>query len=389
MRKASSSKQKRKDLRSPSLEKRSLSAVGMANPRVETATCVATAGESFPNATIDLVEDPSDSYRLNLVLWDGSRATVAPHIEYGRSTYEPIALEPTFVHTVQWPKYPLKYGSTRSLFDWVLGLVTQHVEIQEASARLLTYFVFSTWFPDRLSLAPGLAILGPAPSEGVRLLRLLHCLCRRSILLAEASQASLLSLPLHLSPSLLIDRPMLTRSLRTFLSASNRRGLATVKRGKVLEVCCPKAVYFGMNEIPQDTASVMIQVPLSAATAKVSALGDQALNDVATEVQGRMLAYRLANHSRIRISHPRGMNFTHQTREIAINLAACIVDDAELAGELLPLLNEQDDHVRGQPDQKLDAAILGGVLACLHEKKSDRVQVGNHCIGQRTASNPG
>ena len=123
-------------------------------------------GESFPNATIDLVADPSDSYRLNLLLWDGSSATVAPRIEYRRSTYEAIALEPTLVHTVQWPKCPIEYGSTRNLFDRVLGLITQHVEIQDTSARLLTYFVFSTWFPDRLSLAPGLAILGPADSEG-------------------------------------------------------------------------------------------------------------------------------------------------------------------------------------------------------------------------------
>jgi hypothetical protein len=88
-----------------------------------------------------------------------------------------------------------------------------------------------------------------------------------------------------------------------------------------------------------------------------------------------MLAYRLTNYSRIRISHVHGMNFTHQTCEIATNLAACIVDDAELASGVVPLLKEQDDIVRGQPDRKLDAAILGAVLACLHEQKSDRVQV--------------
>lgn len=324
---------------------------------------------------IDLVADPSDSCRLNLLLWDGSSATVAPRVEYGRSTYEPIALEPSLVHAVQWPKCPIDYGSTRDLFDRVLTLITQHVEIQDASARLLTYFVLSTWFPDRLSLAPGLAGLGPADSEGVQLLRFLRCLCRRSMLLAEASQASLLSLPLQLSPTLLINRPMLTRSLRSFLSTSNRRGLGTVKRGKVLEVCCPKAVYFGMGEIPQDIAPIMIQVPLSSATAPKNGLEQGALSKITAELQGKMLAYRLANYSRIRISHLHGMNFTPQTREIAMNLAACIVDDAELAGGVVPLLKEQDDHVRGQPDRKLDAAILGAVLACLHEKKSDRVQV--------------
>ena len=257
-------------------------------------------------------------------------------------------------------------------------MITQHVEIQDTSARLLAYFAFSTWFPDRLSLVPGLAGLGPAENQGVQgvqLLRLLRCLCRRSILLAEASQASLLSLPLQLSPTLLMNRPILTRQLRNFLSTSNRRGLATVKRGRVLEVCCPKAVYFGMDEIPQDITSIMIHIPLISTTARKSVLEDGALNKITAELQAKMLAYRLTNYSKIRISHLPGMNFTHQMREIAMNLAACIVDDAELASGVVPLLKEQDDHVRGQPDRNLDAAILGAVVACLHGKKLDRVQV--------------
>jgi hypothetical protein len=172
-----------------------------------------------------------------------------------------------------------------------------------------------------------------------------------------------------------MNRPMITRQLRNFLSTSNRRGLGTVKGGKVLEVCCPKAIYFGMDELPQGIASVMIQVALSSSTTRTTVLKEEVLNDVTAELQGKMLAYRLASYSKVQATHLRGMNFTHQTREIAMNLAACIVDDAELAGGVVPLLKEQDDHVRGQPDRKLDAAILGAVLACLHEKKSDRVQV--------------
>jgi hypothetical protein len=375
MRKASISKQKHGIPSSPRRKKHTLSVGGIANPGVTAAKCIATAGECFPDATIDLVADPSDSYRLNLLLWDGSSATVAPRIEYDRSSYEPVALEPSLVHAVQWPRFPIQYGSTRNLFNRVLSLIAQHVEVQDAFARLLTYFVFSAWVSDRLSLAPGLAIVGPADSAGIQLLRLLRCLCRRSMLLAAASQASLLSLPLQLSPTLLINRPMLTRPLRSFLSSSNRRGLGTVKGGKVLEVCCPKAVYYGMDEIPQELVSIMMQIPLSSATASKSVLEDGALNKITAEFQGKMLAYRLANYSRIRVSHLPGMNFTHQTREIATNLAACIVDDAELASGVVQLLKEQDDHVRGQPDRKLDEAILGAVLACLHEQKSDRVQV--------------
>jgi hypothetical protein len=353
---------------------RALSPAGIANPSPTAGVCIATGGEHFPKATIDLVADPSDSRRLNLILCDGSGATVAPRIEYGRSTYEPISLEPSFVRAVQWPKRPIEYGSTRNLFDRVLDLIMQNLEIREASGRLLTLFVFSSWLSDLLSLVLGLAIVGPAHSAGVRLLRLLHCLCRRSILLAEASHASLLSLPLHLSPTLLLNQPLLTPSLRSFLSSSNRRGLGAIRNGKVLEICCPKAVYFGVDKIPQDLASVMIQVPVSLATARTS-MEDGALAEITAEIQGKMLAYRLANYSRVRLSDLYGTNFTDQTLEMAMNLFACILDDAELASGVAPLLKEQDDYVRGLPDRTLEDAILGAVLACLHEKKSDRVQV--------------
>jgi hypothetical protein len=375
MSEGANSKQLRTKSGFPSAKKQTSIGDGISDSRAEATKCVATAGESFRSATIDLVADPADSYRLNLLLWDESRATVRPQIKYGRTVYEPIDLEPTIVNFVQWPLRPVEYGSTRDLFEKVRGLITRHVEISETSARLVTYFVWSTWFPDKLSFSPGVAILSPDDSAGVQLLRLLRCLCRRSMLLSETSKASLLSLPLQLSPTLLMNRPVLTRQLRNFLSTSNRRGLATVKSGKAMEICCPKAVYFGMDKISDDIASVMIRVSLFGATDKVSALGKGSLSEAAAEIQGKMLAYRLASYSRIRISHLRGMNFTHQTREMAMNLASCIVDDAELASEVVPLLSEQDDHVRGLPDRRLDAAILGAVLACFHEKKSDRVQV--------------
>ena len=209
-----------------------LNAVGIINPSVATAKRVATAGESFPNAMIDLVADPSDSSRLKLLLWDGTNAKVAPRIKYRCCTYEPVALHPAVVRGVRWPTFCSACGSTRELFDRILSLITEKCGIAEQPARMMVYFIFSTWFPDRLALAPGLAIVGSAVGEAIQLLRFLHCVCRRPILLGGMSQPNLMSLPLSVYPTLLLDRPMLTRPLQTFLSASNRRGFLAVNRGK-------------------------------------------------------------------------------------------------------------------------------------------------------------
>jgi hypothetical protein len=194
------------------------------------------------------------------------------------------------------------------------------------------------------------------------------------MLLVEASQSSLSALPLELSPTLLINRPRITRQFRSFLTTSNRRGLSTVRKGRIVELCCPKAIYFGMDPIPQDVASTMMQVSLSVSMPR-RVLENEALTKIAAEFQGKMLGYRLANFSRIRVSSVHAPAFTHQTRELAMNLAACIVDDAELSQAIIPLLKKQDDNAREQPNRMLDEAILGAVLTCLHEKKHDRVQV--------------
>jgi hypothetical protein len=324
---------------------------------------------------IDLVADPLDPARLKVLLWDGTTAKVAPRIKYDRHTYEPMALDPTVVCGVRWPTRRDDYGSTRKLFDRILGLVTEKVGIEEQPARILVHFIFSTWFADRLAVAPGLAIVGSSVGHAIRLLRFLHGVCRRSMLLVGMSQADLISLPLSMYPTLLLDRPRLTRSLRSFLSTSNRRGLLAVRRGKVLSVCCPKVVYFGMEEVPEAVASATLQITLPPTAAFEQALEDAQLNEIAVEIQGKMLAYRLANFAKIRVSQLEGTNFTNQTHELAANLAACVMGDPELAAGVVPLLKERDEYVRGQRDRELETVTIEAILGVTHENKKDRVQV--------------
>jgi hypothetical protein len=75
-----------------------------------------------------------------------------------------------------------------------------------------------------------------------------------------------------------VDEPAGAHSYSSeFLRNSIQRGLATVTRGKVFEVCCPKAIFFGMEAIRQEIASVMIQISLSEASPKMSELGTGAI----------------------------------------------------------------------------------------------------------------
>lgn len=142
-----------------------------------------------------------------------------------------------------------------------------------------------------------------------------------------------------------------------------------------MSVCCPKVVYFGTEEVPEAVASATLEITLSPTVVLGHALEDEQLNDIAAELQNKLLAYRLANFTKIRLSQLKGASFTDQTHELAINLAACVIDDVELAAGVVPLLTERDERVRGQRDRQPESVILEVLLACFHERKKDRVQV--------------
>jgi hypothetical protein len=142
-----------------------------------------------------------------------------------------------------------------------------------------------------------------------------------------------------------------------------------------LSVCCPKVVYFGMEEVPEAVASATLQITLPPTAAFEQALEDAQLNEIAVEIQGKMLAYRLANFAKIRVSQLEGTNFTNQTHELAANLAACVMGDPELAAGVVPLLKERDEYVRGQRDRELETVTIEAILGVTHENKKDRVQV--------------
>ncbi|MEY2414565.1 MAG: hypothetical protein QOD84_3171, partial [Acidobacteriaceae bacterium] len=65
------------------------------------------------------------------------------------------------------------------------------------------------------------------------------------------------------------------------------------------------------------------------------------------------------------------------TKDLATNLAACVVDNPELAEEVFSLLQPQSDAARGSSEAEFDAAVIECLLARLHAKSSSRVVVKN------------
>ncbi len=149
-------------------------------------TPLPTAGEAFPDgAIIELVSGPSGTNRPNLILWNGAVGTIASELKHGEHTYVAPEIAPSFYHAIRLPTKSMDYGSLEDLFSGIAELFKNYLGLSDRQSRLLTAFSLSTWLADRLPIAPGAVISAADEASGIDVLRLLNCICRRPLLLAE------------------------------------------------------------------------------------------------------------------------------------------------------------------------------------------------------------
>ena len=130
-----------------------------------TNRCIVTNGEIFADgAMIDLVSGSSSLNKVDLLLWNGSKATVGRRVEHGGCIYEAPELPLSLYRATRFPSHCHDYGSARGLYDLIADLFNRHLDFPDRESGLLACFSISTWLGDRLPIAPSLTLL-PAPGR--------------------------------------------------------------------------------------------------------------------------------------------------------------------------------------------------------------------------------
>ena len=340
-----------------------------------TRSCI-TTGESFPDgAMIELVSGPSRPNQPDLLLWSKGKATVAPRVAHNGNTYEAPLLDPILYRAVRLPAGISDYGAARKLFVAITELFKRHLNAEEREANLLASFSVSTWLCDRLPTAPALLVSGPDDQMGIVVLCLLSCVCRRPLMLAEVTPADMRSLPLQLTPTLLLNQPRFTLNLLRIFHASSYRGLLLPgKRGTVLDLCGPKAIFCGSDPLDHSLTAGMIQVALPPSQSLPSGLDEQVQGDIAGHFQPRLLRYRLKNLAKVRTIDV-AFEFSLPTRQLASALAMCFPEDSNLAKEIIQLLRSQDEEGREQRFLNVNYAIVEILLGLVHNPEQDEIRV--------------
>lgn len=342
-----------------------------------TNNCIISAGEILADgAMIELVSGSSGFNRPDLLLWNGSRATVGDRVEHGGCIYEAPDVAPSLYRAMRLPCRSSGYGSARHLFVEIASVFRRHLDLPERESSLLACFAISTWLADRLPTASNLVISGPQPELGIDVLRLLSCVCRHSLMLAEVTPGSLRSLPMQLGPTLLINQLEMKPNLQRLFRASSHRGLHLPGNGgRLIDLYGPKAIFCEDDAAVDALSGGVIQISVTPAQLQSSELSEQVQNEIANSFQPRLLMYRLKNSGKVHESRVDVSTFTFATRQLARTLALCFPEDLGLAREAVQLLRPQDDEVRGQCSRDVNCVIVEILWATIHKGKQREVQV--------------
>jgi hypothetical protein len=113
------------------------------------------------------------------------------------------------------------------IFTSIKHTIKAQTHLSDADTAIAAFWVVSTWFQDALIVLPCLVITGP-DHEATELLRVLHDLCSRSLLLAGFRRGDLKDVS---GRTLLIAEPNLSNQTASLLGNLTNRGFMIVCKG--------------------------------------------------------------------------------------------------------------------------------------------------------------
>ncbi len=331
-------------------------------------------GVWFPGGGgIELLHQPSDG-RLTLLSFDGENRIVAPRLETGGHVYLPAQIEPSILRGITLPSACADFGSTADLFKAVREPFSNH-GFREEVALPAAYFIFSTWFPDCSPTAPFLVIAGPKP-EATLLLRLIGCMVRHPLRLAEVTRPALCCLPLNLQLTLLISDESASRSARSLLAASNDRGALISWQGGLIDLYCAKAVYRGLVLDDGKLHGTALQIHVPPFRGRLPILDANAQREITEKIQPWMEEYRCRNLAKVCESRFDVPELESRLRILARVLGASIVDAPELQAELAPLLRCSAQQARAERWRDPPCVTVESLLSFTHFDATAKVYIG-------------
>jgi hypothetical protein len=253
----------------------------------------------------EMIENPKDPADTLFVVYKNGTISYATTVQGKNHMLAPLRRQDQILKHMHFPRGVIPHESLKTLLARIHGVILHCADLEESDARLVSLFVLSTWFIERLCVAPYLAIVGPPRSGKTTLLELLTTLCRHALLTADISSAALYDLYNKLTPTVLVDETLTAPDKRApfhLLRAGTTRGSVAFRKGRSLKAFGPKVVSW--TAIPTDAALVSrcIIIPMmESSRTDLKKLTDNRVSEATTSLRMALLDYRLKNLKSLRL----------------------------------------------------------------------------------------
>lgn len=364
---------------------------GISNTHAQAGIVETQFAELADGTLVELVEDPADANRTLLAVCKGATVEYLDQFKDGDRILKPSPRTNEVLKPIRLPRGVSPYGSAKALLKVLEGLISRCIEIDPRYIPVLADFVLSTWFVDRLSVAPYLSVVGLPQSGKTTLLKLLSLLCRRSLLISDITSASFYTACAQFMPTILIDEAGTfrnNRQLRHILRTGTTRDVVAVRANHTFHAYGAKVLSW--LEPPDDSAlnSRCILIPMFETTqTNLSQPNDPEVERAATALQAQLLQYRLENYSKVGPAPLKGdEGLRPRSRDLLWALSAASLQDPARSQTLLEFFNS-GNAVPLEPLTSEQNAVVLTLFAFIHAgenvlslRTSDLTRNVNHCL---------
>lgn len=321
---------------------------------------------------VELAEDSKNHGRTCFAVWKDGEVRFLDRLEQDGQVFVPLSRKNEVLGRLRLPTALMPYGSVQALLGRLESLISQCVALDEKYVPVLADFVLSTWFVDRLPVAPYLSVVGLPQSGKTTLLKVLSLVCRRSLLIADITSASFYQACARFMPTMLIDETGSIRgsqTLRHILRAGATRDVLAVRRNRTFHSFGAKIISW--LESPDDSAlnSRCVLIPMFESKSTALARADQPeVQHSAAQLRAQLLRFRFENYKAVEPAAVAGDEVLRpRTRDLLRALTAAHAD-VPRSQSLLKFF-ETGQGIQAEPlDPELNA-VLRALFSIVHVRE--------------------
>lgn len=324
---------------------------------------------------VETIRDSEDPSRTTFLHWKNGKATILHEIRHGGRIFVPPDPTSRSFPDLSLPNGLLPCSEPAELLAEISSTISSFVKLLPDQLQIVAAFVVASWFPECFEAAPYLWVVGPLGSGKTKLLKLLWCLCRRGLIVADLRSGSIYRLVDGWNPTLLIDEldpgdsgasGELLRMLRT----GSVPGVPTVRNGMRYSTYGPKVI---SSRQPFGDAALMsrgLVISMLPTETETLPLDETAMRELERKFQPRLCMMRLNNYAAVKnhcISPMDLKGLSPRVKQIARALTAPLLGAAESTSRLLTILGEHDDEARIERSLEPEWLVTEALLTVCHE----------------------